>query len=164
MNSLKAIHRAVFPAMELVLGMSIAQIIATVQVHVSNGRLFAQMTAVAEAGFLPVPNPNIMYLGMTDTFEPFNNLKVRQAIAAGIDRKRIVDNFYPAGSEVASHFTPCSITNGCQGKAWYDFDAAAARKSTVFGVVEATLADGSWSIRFLDVDGQVVDRAAGTCR
>jgi hypothetical protein len=38
------------------------------------------------------------------------------------------------------------------------------RKSTVFGVVEATLADGSWSIRFLDVDGQVVDRAAGTCR
>jgi hypothetical protein len=38
------------------------------------------------------------------------------------------------------------------------------RKSTLFGVVEATLADGSWAIRFLDVDGQVVDRASGTCR
>ena len=60
MNSLKAIHRAVFPAMELVLGMGIAQIIATAQVHVSNGRLFAQMTAVAEAGFLPVPNPHVL--------------------------------------------------------------------------------------------------------
>jgi hypothetical protein len=59
-NSLKAIHRAVFPAMELVLGMGIAQIIATAQVHVSNGRLFAQMTAVAEAGFLPVPNPHVL--------------------------------------------------------------------------------------------------------
>ena len=25
----------------------------------------------------------------------------------GIDRQRIVDTFYPKGSEVASHFTPC---------------------------------------------------------
>ena len=40
----------------------------------------------------------------------------------GIDRQRIVDNFYPAGSEVASHFTPCAIPNGCDGEAWYEFD------------------------------------------
>lgn len=71
--------------------------------------------------------PNILYLAMTNTFEPFNNVKVRQAIAMGIDRQRIVDNFYPEGSEVASHFTPCSIPNGCAGDAWYDFDAAAAK-------------------------------------
>jgi alkaline phosphatase len=38
------------------------------------------------------------------------------------------------------------------------------RKSSVFGLVEAMLADGSWSIRFVDADGQVVDRATGTCR
>ncbi len=38
------------------------------------------------------------------------------------------------------------------------------RRSTLFGVVEATLADGSWAIRFLDVEGQDVDRASGTCR
>ena len=62
---------------------------------------------------LPVANPNILYLAMTNTFEPFDNVKVRQAIAMGIDRQRIVDNFYAAGSEVASHFTPCSIPNGC---------------------------------------------------
>ncbi len=46
----------------------------------------------------------------------------------GIDRDRIVTNFYPEGSEVASHFTPCSITGGCEGEAWYDFDADAARQ------------------------------------
>jgi ABC-type transport system substrate-binding protein len=45
----------------------------------------------------------------------------------GIDRARIIDNFYPPLSEVASHFTPCSIPNGCQGEEWYEFDAEAAR-------------------------------------
>ena len=77
--------------------------------------------------FLPVPNPNILYLAMTNTFEPWNNVKMRQAIALGIDRQRIVDNFFPAGSVVASHFTPCSIPNACQGEEWYEFDAEAAR-------------------------------------
>lgn len=70
---------------------------------------------------------NIFYFAMTNTFEPFDNLKVRQAIAMGIDRNRIVDNFYPAGSEVASHFTPCSIPNGCVGDDWYEFDLQAAK-------------------------------------
>ncbi len=77
--------------------------------------------------FLPASGPNILYLAMTNTFEPFTDVKVRQAIAMGIDRKRIVDNFYPDGSEVASHFTPCSIPNGCSGDAWYDFDPDAAK-------------------------------------
>ncbi|HHJ06052.1 MAG TPA: peptide ABC transporter substrate-binding protein, partial [Anaerolineae bacterium] len=77
--------------------------------------------------FLPVPNPNIMYLAMTNTFEPWGDVRVRKAIAMGIDRQRIIDNFYPDGSEVASHFTPCSIPNGCTGDDWYDFDPEAAR-------------------------------------
>ena len=70
---------------------------------------------------------NTMYLGMTNTFEPWDDVNVRKAIAMGIDRQRIVDNFYPRGSEVASHFTPCAIPNGCAGDSWYDFDPEAAR-------------------------------------
>ncbi len=77
--------------------------------------------------FLPVANPNILYLAMTNTFEPFNDVNVRQAIAMGIDRQRIVDFFYPEGSEVASHFTPCSIDNGCAGEDWYEFDPEGAK-------------------------------------
>ena len=82
------------------------------------------------------PALNIMYIGMNNnpqvegfdnSTNPFANEKVRQAIAMGIDRKRIVDNFYPAGSEVADYFTPCAIPNGCVGDKWYDFDAAAAK-------------------------------------
>lgn len=70
---------------------------------------------------------NIFYLGFNRDKTPFDNEKVRQAIAIGLDRQRIVDNFYPEGSEVASHFTPCAIPGGCEGEAWYDFDPEAAK-------------------------------------
>ncbi|TAK13788.1 MAG: peptide ABC transporter substrate-binding protein [Anaerolineae bacterium] len=71
-------------------------------------------------------NPNVFYVGFTNTFAPFDNADVRRAIAMGLDRQRIVDNYYPAGSEVASHFTPCSIPNGCAGDSWYETDLEAA--------------------------------------
>ena len=82
------------------------------------------------------PALNIMYLGfnnnpLVDGFDntknPLANEQVRQAIAMGLDRQRIVDNFYPPGSEVADYFTPCAIPNGCVGDKWYGFDAAAAK-------------------------------------
>lgn len=74
------------------------------------------------------PNPNIFYVGMTTSHAPFDDVRVRQAVAMGIDRQRIVDNFYPTGSEVASHFTPCGIDNGCEGEEWYEFDPEAAQQ------------------------------------
>ncbi len=73
------------------------------------------------------PEPNIFYMGFTNTFTPWDNPDVRKAVALGIDRQRIVDTFYPPGSETASHFTPCSVENGCQGDPWYDFDVEAAK-------------------------------------
>ena len=88
--------------------------------------------------FLPQVGPNVLYLGMTNTFEPFKNVKVRQAVAMGIDRQRIVDNYFPDGSEVASHFTPCTMPNGCAGEGWYGFDPAAGKAL----LAEAGFADG----------------------
>jgi len=76
---------------------------------------------------IPKDEANILYVGFTNTFAPFDNPDVRKAIGMGIDRQRIVDNFYPPGSEVASHFTPCTVENGCEGDSWYEFDAEAAR-------------------------------------
>ena len=83
----------------------------------------------ANLNFIPIANPNVLYLAMTNTFAPFDDVNVRQAIAMGIDRERIVDNFYADGSLVPTHFTPCSLPNGCVGDAWYDFDAAAAKQA-----------------------------------
>jgi ABC-type transport system substrate-binding protein len=71
---------------------------------------------------------NTLYLGMNVLDKPWDNEKVRQAIAQGIDREQIVKNFYPEGSEVATHFTPCSIPFACEGEDTWGFDAAAAKK------------------------------------
>jgi ABC-type transport system substrate-binding protein len=57
---------------------------------------------------------------------PLSYEAVRQAIAMGIDRQAIVDKFYPPGSSVASHFTPCAIPGGCEGEEWYAYDPAKA--------------------------------------
>ncbi len=71
---------------------------------------------------------NIFYVGMNNTYPPFDNEQVRQAIAMGIDRQRIVDNFYPPGSSVATHFTPCAIPNACVGEEWYEYNPERARE------------------------------------
>jgi ABC-type transport system substrate-binding protein len=82
---------------------------------------------------LPTLNPNVFYLGITTNaadgtvHEPFDDPMVRQALAMGIDRQQIVDNFYLEGSEIASHFVPCAIENGCEGEEWYEFDPEGAR-------------------------------------
>jgi ABC-type transport system substrate-binding protein len=70
---------------------------------------------------------NTLYLGFNNTFEPWDDVKVRQAIAMGVDRARIVDNFYPPGSEVAKFFTPCSFPHACGGDETWGFDPAAAK-------------------------------------
>jgi peptide/nickel transport system substrate-binding protein len=97
---------------------------------------FATVKGDASLQLLNRPALNVMYIGFNNnpkvdgfdnTTNPLANEKVRQAIAMGIDRQRIVDNFYPVGSEVADYFTPCAIPNGCIGDKFYGFDAAAAK-------------------------------------
>lgn len=77
---------------------------------------------------VPRAGMNVFYVGFTNTFAPFDNLLVRRAIAIGIDRRAIVRELYPPGSEVASYFSPCAITDGCAGHPWFEFDAPAARQ------------------------------------
>jgi ABC-type transport system substrate-binding protein len=88
---------------------------------------FPTVEGNADLQLKPREGLNVFYVGFNNTYAPFDNEKVRQAIAMGVDRQRIVDNFYPPGSEVASHFTPCSIPNGCAGDAWYEYDPTAAK-------------------------------------
>ena len=89
---------------------------------------YATIEGDANLALLDKPEPNIFYMGFTNTFEPWGDVNVRKAVALGIDRQRIVDTFYAPGSETASHFTPCSVVNGCQGDSWYDFDVDAAKQ------------------------------------
>ena len=99
---------------------------------------FEAIEADSALEIFPREGLNVFYVGFNNTYEPFDNDLVRQAIAMGIDRQRIVDNFYPPGSEVASHFTPCAIAFGCEGDEWYEFDPEAARDM----LAEAGFPDG----------------------
>jgi ABC-type transport system substrate-binding protein len=89
---------------------------------------FETVKADPNLALITRPALNVFYVGMSNAFKPFDNEQVRQAVAMGIDRQRIVDNFYPAGSEVATHFTPCAIPGGCEGDAWYEFDPTKAKE------------------------------------
>ncbi|TMC55818.1 MAG: peptide ABC transporter substrate-binding protein, partial [Chloroflexi bacterium] len=70
-----------------------------------------------------------VYVAMNNKIKPFDNEKVRQAVAMAIDRKRITDQFYAPGSVVAEQFAPPGIKPGnSEGMKWYAYDPAAAKK------------------------------------
>ena len=72
---------------------------------------------------------NIFYIGLNNTIPPFNNESVRQAFAQAIDRQRIVEDFYPAGSTVAEQFVPPALTPGyTDNQIWYNFNPTQARQ------------------------------------
>jgi peptide/nickel transport system substrate-binding protein len=70
---------------------------------------------------------NTVYVGMNNRFAPFDDERVRQAIAIGIDRAVIVDTSFPLGTDLATHFLPCAIPFGCAGNAWPQPDPALGR-------------------------------------
>jgi ABC-type transport system substrate-binding protein len=109
---------------------------------------YATIEGDANLQLLIDENPNVFYLGMNNRFPPFDNEQVRQAVAMGIDRQRIIDTFYPEGSAVADYFTPCVIENACEGDPWYEFDPEAARAL----LAEAGFPDGfETTIKLRDV-------------
>jgi peptide/nickel transport system substrate-binding protein len=73
-------------------------------------------------------NLNTLYIGMNHKFSPWDKLEVRQAIGLAVDKQRIVDNFYPSGSQVADYFSPCALHYGCEGDPWGDPDIAKAKE------------------------------------
>jgi peptide/nickel transport system substrate-binding protein len=87
-------------------------------------------------------NLNTFYIGMNHNVEPWDDVNVRRAVALAVDRQRLVDNFYPEGSEVATHFTPCAIEFACEGDEWFETGSDAARAEARSLLEQAGLADG----------------------
>ena len=77
---------------------------------------------------LPRAGFNTFYINFNNKVKPFDDPRVRTAISLGIDTARIVKNFYPEGSEVATHVSPCIIESACEGPGWHTRDIAAAKK------------------------------------
>jgi ABC-type transport system substrate-binding protein len=112
---------------------------------------FDLIKANPELKLFPRTALNIFYLGMNNTKTYWKNEKIRQAIAIGIDRQRIVDTFYPPGSSVASHFTPCDIPGGCTGEEWYEFDVDKAKELLAAGMAEEGVTSIKTKIHLRDV-------------
>jgi peptide/nickel transport system substrate-binding protein len=75
----------------------------------------------------PRAGMDVFYIGINSTVPPFDNEKVRQAVAMAIDRRSIVEKFFPMHSSIADFFSPCIIPHACQGESWYSYDPGRAR-------------------------------------
>lgn len=88
---------------------------------------FATIQGTSALQLRPRGELSTMYVAMSNTYEPFDSLGIRRALALGVDRQRIVDAAFPPGASLADSFTPCEVEFGCAGDRWYDRDPAAAR-------------------------------------
>ena len=81
---------------------------------------------------------NVFYVGFNVDQPPFDNELVRQAVAAAIDKERIVENFYPPGSQAAEQFLPDAIPGAVEGFDANPYDPDRAREL----LAEANLPNG----------------------
>lgn len=96
------------------------------------------VSADTSLSLVPREPLGVSFLGFNSTYQPFDDLRVRKAIALTIDRQRILDTFYPTGSSVAPAFTPCAIEFACGGEDWYARDIEEAKRL----LAEAGFPDG----------------------
>ena len=86
----------------------------------------AAIESDANLQLVPRDPLNVFYIGFNVDMEPFNDPVLREAVAIGIDRQRLVDTFYPAGSQVASQFLPPAMPGYEEGFVDFEFDPEAA--------------------------------------
>jgi peptide/nickel transport system substrate-binding protein len=90
----------------------------------------ADISGLEEEGFQIVNRDpfNVLYLGFNQAKAPFDDLKVRQAIAYAIDKEEVVSASLPEGSEVAIEFMPPSVNGWADDVETYDYDPDRARQ------------------------------------
>jgi peptide/nickel transport system substrate-binding protein len=69
---------------------------------------------------------NVFYVGFNVDMAPFDDPEVRRAIAIGIDRQRLIDSFYPPGSQAATQFLPPGIPGYDDAFVDFEYDPEAA--------------------------------------
>jgi peptide/nickel transport system substrate-binding protein len=73
------------------------------------------------------PAFNVAYVGINQAKKPMDNLKVRQAIAYGLDRQAVVDNFYGGRGVVAKQMMPPEVEGYADSVKEYPYDPAKAK-------------------------------------
>jgi ABC-type transport system substrate-binding protein len=78
--------------------------------------------------FAKLPGLNVGYLAMNQEKKPFDNLKVRQAIAHAINKLAIVDSVYAGNAQVAKNPMPPTLWGYNDAVKDYDYDPAKAKR------------------------------------
>jgi peptide/nickel transport system substrate-binding protein len=74
------------------------------------------------------PAFNVGYVTINQAMAPMNNPLVRQAVAHGLDRAAVVDNFYAGRGEVAHQFMPPLVEGYADSVTEYEYDPARSRQ------------------------------------
>ncbi len=74
------------------------------------------------------PAFNIAYITINQKVKPFDKLEVRQAVAYGLDRQKIVDSFYAGRGVVAKEFMPPTLSGYADDVTEYTYDPAKAKE------------------------------------
>jgi peptide/nickel transport system substrate-binding protein len=74
------------------------------------------------------PAFNVAYVGFNIAKKPTDDIKVREAIAYGLDRQSVVDNFYSGRAELAKEFMPPEVVGYADDVPEYTYDPEKAKK------------------------------------
>jgi peptide/nickel transport system substrate-binding protein len=88
---------------------------------------FDRISGNPDLQLIPREPLNVFYAGFNVDMAPFDDPAVRQAIALGIDRQRLIDNFYPGGSQAATQFLPPGIPGYDESFVDFTYDPDAAK-------------------------------------
>ena len=74
------------------------------------------------------PAFNVAYVGFNIAKKPTDDIKVREAIAYGLDRQAVVDNFYSGRGVVATQFMPPEVVGYADDVTTYEYDPEKAKQ------------------------------------
>jgi peptide/nickel transport system substrate-binding protein len=74
------------------------------------------------------PAFNVAYVGINQAKKPMDNLKVRQAVAYGLDRQAVVDNFYGGRGVVAKQLMPPEVEGYADTVKEYEYNPDRAKQ------------------------------------
>ncbi|MGH3072691.1 MAG: ABC transporter substrate-binding protein, partial [Gaiellaceae bacterium] len=75
------------------------------------------------------PAFNVAYVGFNIAKKPTDDVEVRKAIAYGLDRQAVVDNFYSGRAVVATQFMPPEVVGYAEDVPTYEYDPELAKKT-----------------------------------
>ncbi len=74
------------------------------------------------------PPFNVGYVGINQAHAPLDQIEVRQAIAAALNRQEVVDTFYGGRGEVAHAFMPPDVVGYADDVTQYEYDPERAQQ------------------------------------